>query len=224
MLTQYKNTLYQIINEFELNPEDFRLSESDGKTIVQYTESKLEFVFIEDKDSFHRAKYSQVNYNPGLTRTLPSRGRLYPNYNDVFEIFKHWLSGHVKVYQENNSSIDLWAELQKQKTITDFTGQADDQYTPFTDEQKRQIRLGLNEVKLLIQKEFKPSEDEMKVVADRLDYLANALDRLNKFDWKGVLVATVGGIATALSLDPEKAAIVWNFFKDMLERVVPLLQ
>jgi hypothetical protein len=82
----------------------------------------------------------------------------------------------------------------------------------------------VEEFRLLIVKTFAPPANEMKVVNERLDYLKEAVDRLNRFDWRSVAMSTLIGISTALTLDTEKGRILFGLFQQAFSTVVHLLK
>jgi hypothetical protein len=82
--------------------------------------------------------------------------------------------------------------------------------------------LALRDVRLLIVGRFSPAVPEMESIDDRLDYLTQAVDRLNKFDWKSLLISTIISISVALSFDTEKGKQLFNLFKQVFD-VIPKL-
>lgn len=87
---------------------------------------------------------------------------------------------------------------------------------------KKQVKLALEELKLLIHGSICKNEDEKKIVNNRLDYLIEASEKQNKFDWKSIAVSTLLGIATSLSLDTEKGRLLFELFKKVFS-IVPLI-
>jgi hypothetical protein len=69
----------------------------------------------------------------------------------------------------------------------------------------------------LIKQDFNPNQEQFKVINDRLEYLTNALDKHNKFDWKGIAIQTVISIGIALSLSPEKGQQLLMLFKHVFQ-------
>ena len=83
--------------------------------------------------------------------------------------------------------------------------------------------MSINELKGLIINKFELLEEQQKIVNDRLDYLAEASGRLNKFDWKGTLVNTIMSMSIALSLDTEKGKILLKLFQRIFQNIKGLL-
>ena len=93
----------------------------------------------------------------------------------------------------------------------------------FSIEEKQQLRLSLNDVKLLIQTNFNTTQEQQELINNRIDYLIEAVARLNKFDWKSILVSSVLAIIIALSLDIERGTQLWHLFQTALQ-IIPSLQ
>jgi hypothetical protein len=75
----------------------------------------------------------------------------------------------------------------------------------------------------LIIKNFKPNKEELEVVDARLKYLSDAMEKHNKFDWKGIAINTVIAITIALSLNPEQGNKLFQLFKQVFAAVIYLL-
>ena len=88
---------------------------------------------------------------------------------DLGKYFYSWLVDDVKPFLENQSLPDLWQQLEQQKPLVTGEQITDDETQPFSEEQKKLIRMSINEFRVVITKEFQPSKDEMKVIEDRLN-------------------------------------------------------
>jgi hypothetical protein len=92
----------------------------------------------------------------------------------------------------------------------------------FSLEQKTQIKLGFAELKFILARDYANNDNQIKLINDRLDYLIDAVDRLNKTDWKGILISTVIGMITSLTLDRERGAELMNLFINIIH-IAPTL-
>jgi len=135
-----------------------------------------------------------------------------------------WIHKHLKLYLEEQTTPDLWAEAQGQAEFIRPDLDSPDAQRLFSDEEKNQIRLSIKQAKMLLKETLAPTAEQLKRIEQRLDYLAEAVDRLNKFDWKGVLLNTIIGVTTALSLDTHRGEQVLKIFKDAFSGVVHLLR
>jgi hypothetical protein len=82
--------------------------------------------------------------------------------------------------------------------------------------------MSINELKLLIHQNFNTSQEQQKLVDDRLNYLIDSTNRLNKFDWKSVSISTMLSIVTTLTLDVEKGRQLFVLFQKVFS-IIPLL-
>jgi len=219
MLKKYKNALLQIIKDSQFDPEDF--SSDDGETIftIRYLDTPFRFSFIHPT-SHHTFMLEYISFSPNFQKTTIKLDMGFP---DATGFFRNWLKEHIGLYLQEQTTPDLWKQLEDQKALLDYTHQDNDKATHFTEEQKKLIRLGLDEILLLIKKEFQPTADEIGVIKNRLDYMSEALDRLNKFDWKAVLVSTIISISIALSLDTAQGNALFHMFKQVLSKTFTLL-
>jgi hypothetical protein len=94
----------------------------------------------------------------------------------------------------------------------------------FTTEQKEQIRIGFEELKLLIQTNYGATSDQMVIINQRLQYLLDATERLDRTDWKGIFISTVIGLVQTLMLTPERSQELINMFITILHVVPALFQ
>lgn len=88
---------------------------------------------------------------------------------------------------------------------------------------RSQIRISLQEFERLLILEFNPSEEELIQISEKLDYLSKAVDRLNRFDWKGLALGTFIGISTNLAIDTESGRKVFELLRQAFDAIVKLL-
>lgn len=131
---------------------------------------------------------------------------------DIKPYFLKWIK-EVKDYFNELTRIDLWEQLYSSSNILNLSEIDFDDKTNFNYDELQQIKLSINDLKLLISREFNLQDDERIVVNDRLDYLTSASERLNRYDWKGLLISTMINISVALSLDTTKGQALFLLFK-----------
>ncbi len=150
-------------------------------------------------------------------------GGNWVDINTIYEEFALWLNNVVKEYIDEQTLPDLWAQLEQQREFIPSAKMEKDDTLPYSEEEKAQIRLSINEFRLQIVNNFKPDDYQLKVIDDRLRYLSEALDRLNRVDWKAVAITSIISFSMALSLDTEKGKLLFNLFKQIFSKVVYLL-
>lgn len=192
--------------------------------VIKLKNSTLRFVIRNADDDYHAFDFNHSSFGPGHSKTEYSPRSSWTNIEVVYDAFEKWLEKAVRVYFDDLVEPDLWKQVEQQRPL--FTGSIFDEreISPFSDNEKEQLRLAIKKFESLIPETLQASQEELKVVREYSKYLSEALERLNRFDWRGLAIATILGISIALSLDTEKGKILFNLFKDILSSFGYLLQ
>jgi len=226
MLKKHKNSLFHIIkgNDF-LSLDRFDISEKnigDGAmTVISYKNSPLEFTIQIDSDSYHEFFYGYVTFSPTFERI--NSGGIVINFKELRTKFEDWLNYDVKEYIFESSEVDLWDEFKKSSSTLNIDNIEFDNKETFTSDEQKQIKMALDELKLLIKSNFNTTKEQQSVVINRLDYLGDACIRLNKFDWKSIAISTMISISIALTLDTEQGQLLFSLFKKVIAALPKLL-
>ena len=122
-----------------------------------------------------------------------------------------WLNA---VAQEVDA-VDLWeAARQERAWITETPSRLEN--TPFTAGERELISRHLKTIEQFTVKTFELTAAQHTEVKEQLDYLADATERLGRFDWRGLAGSTLLGIALQLGLTPERAAALMNLAMQLL--------
>lgn len=227
MRKKYKNELFQFllstkfgIDQFEIKEkQDYFKLESD---FVVLKDTPFHFIIRNSNEDFEAFDCLYVNYAPGfpMSEILPSQD--YFGFDSVLSQLKYWLESKVSAYLEDQEEPDLWEEFKNgNKTLNINNIDFDDQ-TIFNIDEKKQIELSLNELKLLIKNNLETTEEEQDLINARLDYLIDASKRLNKFDWKSLAISSLVSISVTLSLDTQKGHLLFELFKKVFS-IIPML-
>jgi hypothetical protein len=143
------------------------------------------------------------------------------SFSRALEVFEHWLDRQIKTAIDEELLPDLWATAVEQ-----LAGSGDSRAVEldFTPEEREQLKLALSTFRLRLIEEFHPTAEQLDAINEKLDYLKAAVDRLNKFDWKGVALSTLIGISTNLSLDTERGRQLYGLFQQALSAIQHLLR
>jgi hypothetical protein len=235
MLKKHKNGFINIIKRCGLDPELFHgyeVRDGDYEVFkIELINSPLQFRVICSDVSYLSYNCSKAELAPGY----PDSGFHFfdvmagvetwnNNIDSVYSVFEDWINETVKEYLDEVSLPDLWANLQQQESFVSGDTLSKEDTSFFSDGEKTQLRLSINEFRLQIVNNFGPSEDQLKLIDDRLKYVADALGRLPRFDWKSLLLNSVLSISVALSLDSEKGKILYDLFKQVFLKIVYLLR
>jgi len=232
MLKRYKNVFFQMIEGAGLNVGDFTTKEGiaesgDPTFIIHYRPANLTFTAVNRwSDPHHFYGYYTI-YAP---RTWKKRATEVDyqdegdeiDFSETKKALDTWLSDHVRTSIDEELLPDLWATVSA--TLVTTTSSPHSQTAHFTDEERRQLKLALATFRVRLVQTFKPNKAQLQVVSQQLDYLTAAVDRLNKFDWKGVALSTLIGISTALTLDTERGRQLYGLFQQALSTLLYLIR
>lgn len=226
ILKKYTNMIYQTLQDFPLDINLFTKAEKEDdknqhSVVIELKGHPLWFEFRNSSNDFNKFDCRYTKFAPSFPATeyIPSSN--WGTFDDVIAMFERWLN-EVITYMDELTGPDLWMEFvssEKALNLSDIDFK-DKEY--FNADEKKQIKLALSDLKLLLVKNFKPNDEELKSLDARLEYLGEAMDRLNKFDWKSLLISMIFSISIALSLDSEKGKQLFLFFKQVFE-VIPKL-
>jgi hypothetical protein len=224
MLKKYKNEIFQTLLNHPLGFNNFTFEEMGMDFIVTYKPYNgiFKYAFSQNTESFDYFSCSAIEYSPLMSANVRvSPNNPVPFYN-VLNDFSTWIERDIQQYLEDESEIDLWEEYKKGTNLSDVTALIFEDTTEFTFEEKSQIKISLRELKSLIIERFVQNDNDNALIIDRITYLEESLDRLNKTDWKGILISTFFAIVIALSLDTERGKELYNLFL-MVFHIKPLL-
>lgn len=220
MLNEYKNGLLAVLKDEGFDPEQFVAEEQGGGGFkLIFGDTPLWFLAQNPQESFHWFSCYWTTFSPGFVQD--STGRV--SHEAMYRLLAEWLADHVRQYLASLLVPNLWDQIETQKKLLSFDA-VEQETGSYSDDEKAALRSSLSTAKLLITERFDPSEDQMEIISERFDYVDQALDRLNKRDWKGVLLNTIIGISTALSLNTEAGAALYELFKQAFFQALYLLQ
>jgi hypothetical protein len=226
MLKRYKNALFEAVQATGLDITDFsggeRATPRGPAFVIKYTPGNIAFTVHNPPEDPHVFYYTAEDYT-GFAQSgvkpsyYPISG--YFDFDQLRYEFEAWLGAQVRTAIDEGLLPDLWTDVRAAALMQKETGTEH-----FTDDERRQLKLALETFRVRLVETFHPTEEQMKVVSQRLDYLVAAVDRLNKFDWKSVALSTLIGIATTLSLDTEKGRQLYGLFQQGLSSLLHLIR
>jgi len=223
VLKKYRNRLLQVIQEAGLDPKIFHTEEGkEGSFIVQLIDTQLSFKTTTSLNDFNRLKFTCVLFQPNFPKLIPSTE--WMKEDEVIRDFIYWLENHVKPCIQETAEPDLWKLIESQIPLGTESEISQEDTATFSDDEKTRLRMSLNEYRLLLIKNFEPSREELKVIDDRLKYLSDSVDRLNRMDWRSVAFTALIAISTALALDTDKGRLLFDLFKQVFSGLLQLTQ
>ena len=85
-------------------------------------------------------------------------------------------------------SPDLWQTIEAiHSDATPAIGPASD-FDPFTKEEKSKLKRSIDELRLSIENQFNLQKKDLATINNLLEHLSDAVDKHNRFDWKGIAI------------------------------------
>ncbi|MDP4226999.1 MAG: hypothetical protein Q8907_10095 [Bacteroidota bacterium] len=222
MKNKFKNEIFNYLSTIGLGVERFELKDDNCQTEIILKDSPLKFIIGTSPESYNWLDYQFVAFSPDFTLSNKFPETNWDDFKSVFDGFKNWIKYHVEEYIEDIQTDDLWSEYNKGNKTLSFREIEFKNQENFSLDEKAQIKLAINDLKQLIHKSLETTEEEQILINNRLEYLIDAVNRLNKFDWKSVAISTIINISITLTLDTTKGQLLWELFKKVFN-VIPIL-
>ena len=229
ILKKYKNELLTIIRESVHDPALFTAADEtiakEKYFVIRLRNSPIRFALQVSSD-FSKFKICHSTFSPGFPLTYPHSAYSafgYFDIKDVYTKFKAWLDTAVKLYLEEIDTPDLWQTLEDSFSYTTRELETSDEFEPFSNEEKIQLKRSIDELRRLIETNFEVQKKELAATNKLLDHLSDAVDEHNKFDWRGIAISVALTIAVHLVLNPEQTRQLFQLFKDAFSSITLLL-
>jgi len=222
MLKKHKNALLQVCRNSDIPFAQFQREETkDDCFIIRIRNTPLEFWVLPSGHSLNRFGLRFNRFASGFPLVEPSkRGE---NIGQVTTKLAHWLHTTAKPYLEDNKTPDPWAQLENYGTLITTTTISEQDLGYFSAEEKEHVQQSLLEFRTNVVENFNPTPEQQEFVDERLDYLRTAVDRLNRFDWKGLAISIGTSIAINLAVDTETGRQLFQLFQQAFQSLTKLL-
>ncbi len=166
-----------IEGKFDIN--EFQIDNNDINTDVVLKNSELFFHLEMDETHYKQFKYIYT-INKGLKKLPVNKTDHFYNWVDVFPSFKQWLDISVTSFIAERDYPD---PLERIRNASKLWISLNLEATPFTPEEKVIAKQAIEELQSGIESNFNLDEATKDNVTIQLQYLTDAVDRLNKRDW-----------------------------------------
>jgi hypothetical protein len=233
MLNSHKNTLYEAVietgydpNQFTVEDGPFILSDGDSRDgcTLTFNGTALQFAVLVCPRDFNLFECSWALFAPDFPFSTRFPARNYIEIGVIAFKLKEWLANVVEPFLEDTTVPNLWAEAKTQSELFSSPPISGNEPGHFTEPEKALLRAAIAQVRLNIEATFTPPTDRSELVNERLDYLSQGLERLNRFDWRGILVSVMFNIATNLTLDTTQGAKLYQLFKEAFSTALHLIR
>ena len=138
------------------------------------------------------------------------------NWPQMFAVFCAWLD-EVK---RQSDAPDLWALARQERRLLTSTADDIDQNAPFTRTERELLARHLATIQEYTKKSFNLQAEHAAHVEAQLKYLAEAAERVGRFDYKNLVVSTLLNIVVTLGLDLDKAQKLYGLATQLLGPIV----
>ncbi len=235
-LTIYKNKLLETVKISEVPLSNIDTFEEADTFKISIIGTPLHFIARQHTDNYQKitlgeldCKKTMIKPNfpltdwyqytshysvPGEPQRIHEK-RLF-SIAEVCKQLQSWLNDEVKQYYmliDVISTPNLWNEIKNVQQFDMSHSFTKEDFEMFTVNEKKQIQDALSQFHKSLYEEIHPVKEDLREIQTKLDYLLKAVDRLNRFDWKGVALSTVIGIATNMSVDSSTGHRIIELFK-----------
>lgn len=189
LLKSQKNDILILIKEAGLAPSEFDWEDIES---------------VDDPGSLRTHQFNQLVHRPsgyaalfGTDYLAFSPGQETQNETEYklnwvgkYLSVKRWLS----YLRRELETPDLWASVAQEAELLSLEP-ADATNSPFTDEEMAQIKRAIEEIRTYITSTHELSDEPLRRVNDKLDYLIDASTRLGRIDWKNLFVGALISLA-----------------------------
>jgi hypothetical protein len=228
MLNSQKSQLMSLVQANGLEPTDFVPSETkeigrSAFTLRLAANERLYFSIYGHPSSYDAIRCVHSTFSPRFSENIfPAEG--WADISIAFNMFSQWLSQHVRRYLEERSIPDPWTHLSLRPEIAGITIGVATDTAFFTPPEQVQIRDALQRFRNLTMEEFTLTRQHLDDLDGRISYLSEAVQRVSRFDWTNLALASLVTIATALSLDIQQDHRLAELFKEAFAVVAGLLK
>lgn len=208
MLKKDKNGFLNCIDKSKFSRNQFEVSEQLIKNnpafVIKFKDSPMMFWYRNTPESYKHYDYAYIEFSPSFAESDYNPDRdWFSDIEPIYLAFTHWLENDLSDYLSEEDHIDLWSTLFQEEN--EYLGVGDDKVN-FSHDEKITLVSMIENFRKIIAIEFNPTTNQMTEINNKLDYLTLSVDKLNRYDWKGVLIQTLIGIATCLSFDTSQGA------------------
>ncbi len=170
-----RNAVFEAIRAAGLSPEEFDLEHSEDESILRHGPSGASFAF-EGVAGNYATRYSAGDA-PVEERTGLSQFRM-------MQQVEFWLGA----LRPDIDTPDLWAQLQSESRLLGAVSDEAVENTPLSPSEQEEIAEQLRELTAYVRRVYSLSDLQMRLLEERLDYVAAATSRVGRKDW--LLIAT----------------------------------
>lgn len=211
LLKSQANQVLEELRNAGISPLEFKWEDTNSPNYgAKHVVSKLVhapsgYYFIFDNVGEFRSVWS-----PGMEKEQQRANS--SSWNGQVKHLKEWL----RYLKREVESPDLWSAIFQESELIEATS-SDGLNTPFNPQEKKYILSGINEIKQYLLNAHKLDPELFEA---RLNYLAEASNRVGRKDWINLLLSVLVGIIMQAALPPETTREVFRFVGAVLRQIL----
>lgn len=217
LLKSQQNELFDMIIEIGLSPSLFEIESAndprrfrdDEVTAFKARGSQYFFMFA----LYHSGQHA-VEFSPG-NHTISEYYKSGPTWEDQKQLFGNWLS----YLKRELIQPDKWADMLKYGQSVALVLDSSEEWH-FSDQEVQEIIAASEFAKARAALLLDLSNDQIKLIGERLDYICEKTKSLSKLDWKNIMAGALVGLMVDLSLSPQKASMLWEILREAFQRII----
>lgn len=230
ILKKYKNELFTVLETSGVSIDSFEVKNETKQNMlgqemhtfkILLIDSPLYFTVIESPLSFDQFGVTYIKFAPKFSE-FDSAGFLVQadDFDTVKNKFMSWLNSDILNYLDDKNGFDLWKDYFSHNI--NFTKINYQDLSKFTAKEREQVKIGLDQFKISLITKITFDSRQLEAIGQRIKYLSEAVDRLDKTDWKSIAISTILSLITALSVDTNTGKLIIDLFKKSFQ-IVPKL-
>jgi hypothetical protein len=173
-----RNEIFRAIEGVGLDPAQFDLDNSEAEVRIKHKSSES-YYFIGGWPGNYAIK--------SLVGDGGERSRQFYSWGPLISDISLWL----QVLKNDLNTPDLWAELQRDAELLGAGLDKVTDNTPFTAGEQKEIAARLQELATFARDTYSFSQEQMRALDAKMDYLVKAAGHLGRKDWLMVYIGAI---------------------------------
>jgi hypothetical protein len=199
-----KNEIFNAIEAAKLDPLDFRLDVSEAELRINHLRSPSYFL-VDLGHGHYIGSYLVGDSAPSPYSATSTWQYLMPRISSWLEEVKRAVE-----------MPDRWAELQSRVNLLGAGAQGAIGNTPFTPNEQEEIAGRLHDLRENATSMYSLSDEQVRALNAKIDYLVEAAARLGRVDWWNVVAGAMFAYAWVVAFPPDAAQ---SFLLSLLQSI-----
>lgn len=232
------NELLGVIIESGISTERFGFYKSDGEPLFGNDLSRdiLEVelpvrITLEGTEFYFRIRYKhksdewpvefRADYFPSFGAGQTFDEKTVWSWSGVLKCLRKW----IQRLEHEITQPDPWSVYTQGKVLGGDLPSGNIGSERISAEELRRVRNQTRLIREYVVKEAKPTKQQLDEINEKLDYMEESAQRLNKRDWANIAISTILNIVTSLAMDRLKAQGLFGLVAETIRFIsVPMLR